>query len=37
MFDAFTLPAGQLAVAVSAPTDQAAAAQGLYGAIGFDQ
>ncbi|MYH71204.1 MAG: MFS transporter [Acidimicrobiia bacterium] len=35
MFDAFTLPAGQLAVAISAPTDQAAAAQGLYGAMGL--
>ncbi len=35
MFDAFTLPAGQLAVAMSAPTDQAAAAQGLYGAMGL--
>lgn len=35
MFDAFTLPAGQLAVAVSAPTDQAASAQGIYGAMGL--
>lgn len=35
MFDAFTMPAGQLAVALSAPSDQAAAAQGLYGAVGL--
>jgi len=35
MFDAFTMPAGQLAVALSAPADQAAAAQGLYGAMGL--
>lgn len=35
MFDAFTMPAGQLAVAMSAPADQAAAAQGLYGAVGL--
>ena len=35
MFDAFTMPAGQLAVAMSAPTEHAAAAQGLYGAIGL--
>ena len=35
MFDAFTMPAGQLAVALSAPTEQAAAAQGLYGALGL--
>lgn len=35
MFDAFTMPAGQLAVAMSAPTEQAAAAQGLYGAMGL--
>jgi len=35
MFDAFTMPAGQLAVAMSAPTEQAAAAQGLYGAVGL--
>ncbi|MCQ3812344.1 MAG: MFS transporter [Acidimicrobiia bacterium] len=35
MFDAFTMPAGQLAVALSAPTQQAAAAQGLYGAVGL--
>ena len=35
MFDAFTMPAGQLAVAMSAPTEQAASAQGLYGAMGL--
>ncbi|MDE0117937.1 MAG: MFS transporter [bacterium] len=35
MFDAFTMPAGQLAVAISAPTEQAAAAQGIYGAMGL--
>ena len=35
MFDAFTMPAGQLAVALSAPMKQAAAAQGLYGALGL--
>ncbi len=35
MFDAFTMPAGQLSVALSAPTEQAAAAQGLYGAVGL--
>ncbi|MCQ3809261.1 MAG: MFS transporter [Acidimicrobiia bacterium] len=35
VFDAFTMPAGQLAVALSAPPDQAAAAQGLYGALGL--
>lgn len=35
MFDAYTMPAGQLAVAMSAPTEQAAAAQGLYGAVGL--
>lgn len=35
MFDAFTMPAGQLAVALSAPSEQAAAAQGLYGALGL--
>lgn len=35
VFDAFTMPAGQLAIAVSAPTEQAAAAQGLYGAMGL--
>jgi len=35
MFDAFTMPAGQLAVAMSAPTEHAAAAQGVYGAIGL--
>ncbi len=35
MFDAFTMPAGQIAVALSAPTEQAAAAQGLYGAVGL--
>ena len=35
MFDAFTMPAGQLAVAMSAPTEQAATAQGLYGAVGL--
>ena len=35
MFDAYTMPAGQLAVAMSAPTQQAAAAQGLYGAVGL--
>ena len=35
MFDAFTMPAGQLAVALLAPTQQAASAQGLYGALGL--
>ena len=35
MFDAFTMPAGQLAVALSTPTQQAASAQGLYGALGL--
>ena len=35
VFDAFTMPAGQLAIALSAPTEQAAAAQGLYGALGL--
>ena len=29
------MPAGQLAVAMSAPTEHAAAAQGVYGAIGL--
>lgn len=35
VFDAFTMPAGQLAIALSAPTEQAAAAQGLFGALGL--
>ncbi|MYB11628.1 MAG: MFS transporter [Acidimicrobiia bacterium] len=35
IFDAFTMPAGQLAIAISAPTEQAAAAQGLFGALGL--
>lgn len=35
VFDAFTMPAGQLAIAISAPTEQAAAAQGLFGAMGL--
>ena len=35
IFDAFTMPAGQLAVALSAPSEQAAAAQGLFGALGL--
>ncbi|WP_419918908.1 MFS transporter [Candidatus Poriferisocius sp.] len=35
MFDAFTMPAGQLTVALSVPAEQAAAAQGLYGAVGL--
>lgn len=35
IFDAFTMPAGQLAVALSAPREQAAAAQGLFGALGL--
>ena len=35
VFDAFTMPAGQLAIAISAPTEQAAAAQGLFGALGL--
>jgi len=35
VFDAFTMPAGQLAVALSAPAEQAAAAQGLYGGMGL--
>ena len=35
MFDAFTMPAGQLAVALSSSSQQAAAAQGLYAAMGL--
>jgi DHA1 family multidrug resistance protein-like MFS transporter len=33
--DAFTMPANQVAIALAAPREQAAAAQGLFGAIGL--